>query len=1505
MKPSTSSGQIAIIGAAGRFPDAPDLRSFWRNLAAGRESLIAFTDEELLAEGVDSATLRNPNFVKKGTLLEGADLFDASFFGISPREAEVMDPQHRLLLECAWEALEDAGHADGFESRTGVYAGTSINTYLFHVALRAPKLSATTGSYQMMIGNDKDFLSTRISYKLDLRGPSLTIQTACSTSLVAVETAYQALLRGECDMALAGGVSLRFPQRMGYMYAEGMIFSPDGHCRPFDEQGRGIRSGDGVGLVVMKRLEDALRDRDHIRAVIRGAAINNDGAGKMGYTAPSVDGQAEVIRAALEVAQINPETISYVEAHGTATPLGDPIEIAALTQAYRTYTSKKHYCAIGSLKSNLGHLDAAAGIGGVIKTILAMEHRSIPASLNFHKPNPQIDFASSPFFVAAEPREWTSEGPRRAGVSSFGIGGTNAHVVMEEAPAAQASTVTWPDQLLLLSARTPAALDSQRQRLTDFLRDEPSVPLADACYTLQTGRKRFPHRGMLVAASAEEARAGLDGIAPGRWITRSEDAVDRPVTFLFSGQGSQHVLMARGLYELQPAFREAVDGCCEILTPLLGQDLRELFRDPAAGPLLEQTRLAQPALFTMEYALARMWMEFGVQPEAMIGHSIGEYAAACIAGVFSLDNALRVVAARGRLMQEMPAGAMLAVPLPAERITPHLPQGVSIAAINAPALCAVAGPEEQIALLQGKLQTQGIEVRRIVTSHAFHSAMMDGVLAAFGDVVRSIQLDVPKLPFISNVTGTWIRPTEATDPDYWVRHLRQTVRFADGVQLLAATPGRLFLEIGPGQALTAITRECVKGRSGIDVIPSLPHARDVQAPTMHLLQSVGRLWLAGVAIDWAGVHRGESLHRVSLPTYPFERQRHWMEPEAALPFASADTHSLDDKNPNLDEWFYVPSWRRTALPSISEEGASFGPWLVIGEAQACELFVTELRRRDRQFSVVSYADVYTRSGSNVYTIDPQNGDHYRAVLESAASDGLSPRTVVYLSSPGGGRGAFHGLIRLAQAFGDVGLARRTQLLVISSGQFAVTGRETLDPDQALLRGPCIGIPVEYFDLSVRGVDIESWDRLQATIPELLLEPAVPGAISVIAYRDGQRWEQTYVPTRVPTRTNVPKLREDGVYWITGGTGGMGLTLASYLAEAYHARIAISGRTPLPDRETWSKWTREHSPEDPVCRVIDAVQTLEALGAQVLYCAADSANRAAMEAAVSLIHQRFGSIHGVIHAAGVADPEMVQTLSVEAAERVLKVKVEGTRILDAVVEGDQPDFILLCSSRNAVTPGPASADYTSANAFQDAFAHARFAEGRRNILAVNWDAWSEVGMAARTNVEGAPSARWKQHLAGGIRGAEGVEAFRRVLGLQTPQVVVLTRRLLAILEQQERWLNTQRTRPAESIAEASKAAAPVDLNHTQQILTEIWQEMLGISQIGLDDNFFELGGHSLLGTGILSRVRVTLNVALTLRAIFEAPTIRQLSEVVNTMQWATTNPVDAASGQDEDREAIEI
>ncbi len=1504
---------IAIVGAAGRFPDAPDLRIFWRNLEAGHESLVTFSDAELRASGLDSATLANPHFVKKGTILEGADLFDAGFFGINPREAEIMDPQQRILLECAWEALEDAGYANGESTRTGVFAGVSVNAYLMTALLRAPRLLGAVGGYQVMIGNDKDFLATRISYKLNLTGPSLTVQTACSTSLVAIHTACQALLSGDCDMALAGGVSLHFPQRMGYMYADGMIFSPDGHCRPFDEEGRGIRAGDGAGLVVLKRLDDALRDGDSIRAIIRGSATNNDGAAKMGYTTPSVDGQAEAITSALAMGAVNPETITYVEAHGTATPVGDPIEIAALSQAYRAFTNKKQFCAIGSVKSNLGHLDAAAGVAGLLKTVLALENRRIPPSLHFRKPNPQIDFANSPFYVNGQLSEWpASDVPRRAAVSSFGIGGTNAHVVLEEAPPRPAPVSNWPAQLLVVSARSAAALDAQTERLRKYFEENPAVPLSDVCYTSQVGRKRFPHRRMLVCSTVDEARKSLAGSGPGKLITSFEEAGTRPVAFLFSGQGSQHAEMAKGLYEIHPEFRHWMDVCSDILTPLIGQDLRVCLSAPSAGALLEETRLAQPALFTIEYALARLWMAFGVQPDAMIGHSIGEYVAACLAGVFSLGDALRLVAARGRIMQQMAPGSMIAVPLPQQQLVPLLDGGLSLAASNAPALCTVSGPDSEIALLQGKLQARGIESRKLHTSHAFHSGLMDAAGEPFLAVVRSVQLNEPRIPFASNLTGNWISPSEAVDAEYWVKHLRQPVRFSDGIRQLAATPRRIFLEVGPGQVLTTFSRECIRGVEGLEALASLPHPKDPQSPAVHLLNSLGRLWLAGVPVNWAGVHRGETLHRVSLPTYPFERQRYFVEPEPelapALPSATA-------KNPDLNEWFYIPSWRRTALPSLADTGESYGPWLIFADSEELSApFLAELARLGEPVSVVRPGSIYARSGDNAYTIDPGNERHYRTLLKAIAAAGMTAKSVLYLSAPGKGRASFHGLIKLAQAYGDLADYRSVQWLVVSQGQHAVNGRETMDPEQALLRGPCGVVPIEYRTIRCRSIDLDRWEGAGGVAAEILTEPVVPGATSVIAYRDGQRWEQVFVPTRVPART-APKLKHRGVYLITGGSGGIGLTLAGHLAQSYQARLVLIARTKLPERLEWPRWVATHEETDSARRTIESIQAMEDKGADVLYCAADVRDRVAMVSAIASVRAQFGKVDGVIHAAGISALGVIQLTTQESAELVLQPKVEGTLILESLVKDDALDFFLLCSSRSALLTTAGYVDYTAANAFLDAFAASRFRAGNRAVLSVNWDVWSDVGMAIRSNLPAKFAEAERQHTAEGISSVEGIAAFRRVLGAPLPQIAILSRNLPRIAEELEAAVRN-RSNPADLANPGSPAIAVNQAGRrigttfvapetdTQRTMVSIWREMTGIEEIGIDDNFFELGGHSLLATGVLARVRVSLGVGIPLRSIFEAPTVRLLSDLVDTLLWADSRSTAAAS-EEEEREEIEL
>lgn len=888
---------IAIVGLTGRFPGAQSVEEFWANLVAARETIHWFNDTELETHDPEFARYRtDPNYIKARGILADADMLDAGFFGFTPREAELTDPQHRLFLECCWEALERAGYnPDQFTGAIGVFGGMSKNTYFLHNLYPHRLDMPLVNTYQAEVGNEKDYLTTRVSYKFNLHGPSLSIHSACSTSLVSIVLACQSLLTYQCDLALAGGVSVRVPQHRGYLYQEGFITSPDGHTRTFDATAKGTVFSNGVGVVVLRRLEDAIADRDQIYAVIKGAALNNDGSLKVSFTAPSVDRQAEVISAAQAVAGFDPETISYVEAHGTATPLGDPIEITALTKAFRLQTNRRQFCAIGSVKTNIGHLDAAAGVTGLIKTTLALHHKLLPASLHFQQPNPELDLENSPFFVNTTSRPWEhSETPRRAGVSSFGVGGTNAHVVLEEAPQLTSGGVSRPYQLLVISACSSTALEHVTQNLAAHLRTLPSENFADVVYTLHVGRKAFEHRRCIVATDATEAVQVLEAPDPKRVVTRTVAERVPPVVFLFPGQGAQHVDMGAELYRHEPLFRALVDQGAELLRPHLGVDLRELLYPSAekaadAAAQLQQTVITQPALFVIEFALARLWMSWGIQPQVMLGHSVGEYVAATVAGVFTMEDALLLLAERARLMQNQLPGAMLAVRASEEQLQPFLHPGVSLAACNAPTVSVLSGTQEAIDELRQRLDAAGVGARVLHTSHAFHSAMMDSILSAFTERVRSVPRHAPQLRFISSLTGTWITPEQAIDPDYWVQQLRQTVRFSSGVrQLLTAGP-QVFLEVGPSRTLsTLVTQHGLAEHH--TVIPSLNHAQEQRSDLACLLEATGRLWAAGVAIDWQEFYRHEQRARVLLPTYPFERQRYWIDPPSST-VATPPLHS--------------------------------------------------------------------------------------------------------------------------------------------------------------------------------------------------------------------------------------------------------------------------------------------------------------------------------------------------------------------------------------------------------------------------------------------------------------------------------------------------------------------------------------------------------------------------------------------------------------------------------------
>ena len=1086
---------IAIVGMAGRFPGAVGVEELWQNLRGGVESISRFSTEDLLAAGHPEELVRHPRYVPAVGAVARADHFDAEFFGVNPREAEVMDPQHRLFLECAFAALEDAGYGarDGRGS-VGVFAGTSLSSHLADIMTR-PELAESVGRRQLVLGNDKDFLPTRVAYKLDLKGPGVSIQTACSTSLVAVHLACRSLLEGECDLALAGGSSISLPVARGYLYEEGGILSPVGRCRAFDAGADGTVGGNGTAVVALKRLEDAVGAGDDIYAVIRGTAINNDGADKVGYTAPSVDGQAAVIAAAHDRAGIDAGTVGYVEAHGTGTRLGDPIEVAALTQAFRRHTDERGFCALGSVKTNVGHLDTAAGVTGLIKAALALKHGEVPPSLHFERPNPQIDFASGPFFVNTQLLPWPLPGgPRRAGVSSFGIGGTNAHAVLEEAPRRPAEPADEPGppwHLLVLSAKTADALERRGSDLRAWLERHPEAELADVAYTLQVGRERFEHRRAVVCRDRGTA---VEALAAGRWLERREEARRGPVAFLFPGLGPQQVGMGKELYRGEEVFRRQVDHCSRQLEEYLGLDLRAVLYPTAAKrheaeKWLHRIDVALPALFTFEYAMAQLWISWGARPEAMLGHSNGEYVAACLAGVFDLNDALMLVAERSRLMARCPPGAMSVVPLPpadTEALlgdTLALLDGtlldgtLALAAVNGPQTCIVSGTVEAVEALEHRLAADGLDVRRLAAGHAYHSPLMASAAAELAERVASVELRPPRIPYLSNVTGTWIEAAEAVAPEYWARHLLGTVRFATGLERLSEDPDRVLLEVGPGATLGNLARPQATGHT---VLSSLSGAKE-NPEAQCFVQSAARLWLAGVPLRWDGVHAGRRRRRIHLPAYPFAGASFSVETCRRPPVTTTPATTTHDQAPRpLEEWTYLVSWKPSLSLVLRPARPLEGCWLVFEDD--CGLgreLAGQLCRDGCEVVTVRPGERFERLAEGVYQLPPAAPEAYRQLFDELTQRRL--RGVVHLWTVTAAAEeppadqleqlGFYSLLRLADAIAERIEAERIEaelvetsapleLAVISNGLHDLGPEDRLQPSKALVLAWVKGVPQE-------------------------------------------------------------------------------------------------------------------------------------------------------------------------------------------------------------------------------------------------------------------------------------------------------------------------------------------------------------------------------------------------------------------------------------------------------------
>lgn len=1459
---------IAIVGMAGRFPQADGVEALWQLLREGREGLTRFDPDALRAAGVPEELSSQPGYVPVNGALADIEMFDSAFFQMPPSEARITDPQHRVMLELAWNALENSGHdPERYDGSIGVYVGCGPSSYLLNNLYPNRAALAGSGELPIQIGNNKDYLATRISYKLNLTGPSVGIATACSTSLVAVHFAAQSLLGFECDMALAGGASIQVPQQSGYLHQEGGILSPDGRCRAFDADAKGTVGGNGAAIVVLKRLADAVADGDRIHAIIRGSAVNNDGAHKAGYTAPSVAGQASVITEAQEVGEVHPASIGYIEAHGTGTPLGDPIEIATLNEVFGASDTERH---LGSVKTNLGHLDEAAGITGLIKATLALQHREIPPSLHFQRPNPEIDLSASSFTVNDTLRPWpapSEDAPRRAGVSSFGIGGTNAHVVLEEAPEREPSPDTRPLQLLPVSARSGEALANRIQELTSWLEAHPEESLGDTAFTLQCGRRAFSHRATVIAGDSAEAREALlrtDASAPS---AAPENAP--PIVFLCSGQGSQYPGMTRALYQDEPVFRAALDECADRLHTHLELDLRGLLYPEAgadeeeAADRLRQTALAQPALFSVEYAMAALWRHWGVEPSVLIGHSLGEYVAACLSGVMDLDTALALVAARGRLMQSAPPGAMLAVALPARELEEFLRDGLEIAAINAPDRCVVSGTCDAIEALSGRLEKAGHQAQGLAVSHAFHSALMDPILEDFARELERHTLNAPSIPYVSNVTGTWITAEAARDPAAYLRHLRAPVAFSAGIEcVLKDYPDAVFLEIGPGRALASMASRIAGPKTR--ALSSLPSAGSGTEDHRVLLASLGALWCAGTDIDWDNFSEPER-GRVPLPGYPFERTRHWVDAGATAEIAAPEPET--GKRADIAKWFYSPTWKR--LPwgdgghAVTEDKS---PWLLLGDGDGLGLALAKrLRARGEHVVTVRRGPGFFNLTADSFLVRPTAHRDFTAMLDALSRDGKTPARIVYLWSlvpddPDQDGFVFQSLIATAKALSEHDTRQQAEITLVCRGVEDVHGEEELSPHAAAAMGPAMVIPQEFPGLSCRSVDIvdpgDNEAAWQTSLDALLRVLTTPGTERRIALRSRYKWGQIFepTPTRAPEESLPSRLRHKGVYLITGGLGRIGLLLAAYLAERAEARLVLVGRSAPTDAQSGH------------------IATIERNGGRVLAFRADVGNPEEMRGAKARAEAAFGRIDGVIHAAALPASESYREIAaLTAAERAREfhAKVDGLAVLEEIFEETPPDFFMLFSSLSAVLGGLGFAAYAAANSILDATARDRQRAGNADWISVDWDGWDfETTPASKSTFE----SRLRE---ASITAEEGTRAFELLFNNAfTGQIAVSTSDLPARIARQ----HAPRFSDAEEKTVSSSDNEDAD-SGAEAIMTSIWSTVLGVEKIGPNDDFFALNGDSLLGTQLMAQINRRFGSRLQIKTLFENPTVSGLSALI--------------------------
>lgn len=1507
---------IAIIAMDCRLPGADDCEALWELCREGKESISFFEPaekEQVVAKG-------NEHMVYAKGVLNNIEYFDADFFNFTPREANLSDPQHRLLIESSWIALEKAGYIPNPEDshKIGVYVSMNDSTYLLHHNLVERLSPILNDRFSMQRLMSPQCLATKIAYQLNCTGPSVTIQTACSSSLVSVVLACQQLASHQCNLALAGGISIVTPQDAPYFYQKGNIFSPDGRCRPFDENAEGTVFSNGLGIVVLKRLSDALRDNDSIICVIKGTATNNDGGNKMSYTAPTIQGQMLCILSAQNAARIEADTIQYIETHGTGTLIGDPIEIEALTKAFQTTSYKQQTCAIGSLKANIGHTHVAAGVAGLIKTALALQNKQIPPSINFNKPNPHIDWEHSPFYLNKRLQYWTEgKTPRRAGVSAFGVGGTNAHVIVEEAPEPLPSYQHKKNRILLFSAKTKEALWAMQDNLIRYFEQVPhdenqTSLLADAAYTLEVGRKKFPYRSGIISNNILDTIEQLKNTRGKYEFNTNRNNNSKPnIVFLFPGQGTQYSNLTLTLYQEEPTYKKYLDLCLNFASSYTKHDLK-LILFPTQTPhlsdehIIHQTEWTHPILFSVEYALASLLMDWGIKPDVMLGHSLGEYVAACLSGVFSLEDAMKLICARGDAIAKSEEGAMFSAPLSKKEALPYCNDDIDIAAINTDNLLVFSGRKRAIDALYKQLSdtlspSAVSFLHRLNCSRPFHSKLLKPAARAFQNKLQTIHMKMPKIPYLSNVTGNWISELDIKNSNYWVDHMLNTVQFSQCAKQLAQQQNTIFLEIGSGRALLSMIQQ--HSKNTISAVELMPSARNSDNKNQMIEQALKTLWCRDYPINWGAYYKHEKRRRIALPTYPFQRKRFWFDS-----VLSTVEPNIDLSSSTSASLFYVPSWLRdpepmkhVAFPDLNSQERG---WIIFDDNSAlCKYTIDSLEQANESYFIIKKSSEFKYIGSNTYTINAKDKMHYKRAISAIVNEKIHHYAILHFWGMSKSNnlnkdnllesyilydGLYSGVF-IIQAFQEIKPAAILSTTMITTQIHSVIGNEIIEPLKSCVLSLCRVLPLENKNYRFNAIDVESVENSAfcSRFASNIIHTALTGlyqknyeAPLVLAFRNQYCWKPTYKNISIDEKNSGLSFKS-GVYFITGGLGAMGLTIADWLSKKIsNATLVLIARTPFPDQVAWDDWQKHHGLDDVISEKIQKLKQIKKRGCHLIIASGDVANYTQMKDLVETIEKDYGKITGIFHLAGVAGEGIAVLKNMTTMHSVLASKIQGIGVLSQLFKKVPLDFIVCASSLTALAGGVGQLDYCAANLFLDHFMAQHPFEKCKRQLTINWNSWSSIGMAAHVN---SSTIHEKLYLGNSITPNQAMVILDNLFNTGYEQLIIShfsptaeRERIIAAFEKTNHG--------------SSAPTATINNLSTRDVIKKIWQDLLGVKAIGEEDTFYSLGGDSLLVIQLLMALEDRFGVNITLQEMAHTHTLHSLTTLIEMRPLRSINTI---------------